>query len=187
MTNTVSATAVSDADFGKLAAEAAGGDKRAFGILYGLLVHDVWTFLRSRCDNDAICEDLVAGVFLKAWDKASSQRTGSANYRAWVFAIARNELRDHWRREKRDADLTAMMAAVELCQSEPRANGLETEALAAALSKLTEDQRDVVMLRLLAELSSQEVSRMLGKSEGAVRALQFRAMQSMKAMTKRSS
>ena len=88
-------------------------------------------------------------------------------------------MRDFRRREKRDVELTAMMVEPDY-SFEALGDGGERQALAMALSRLTLDQRDVILLRLLGELSNAEVALLLGKSEGSVRALQFRAIQQMR-------
>ena len=164
-----------------LAVRAAQGEKAAFEQIYMLLADDLYAFVRSQVRDDTVAEDLVANVFLKAWRSAKRYKGGSERFRQWIFAIARNEVRDHWR----TAPSTLPISALDLLEDEAR---LESGALAAdtqqlvatALAVLTVEQREVVVLRYFSNKTHEEIATIMGKREGAVRALLLRALRHMR-------
>ncbi len=164
-----------------LAARAAAGDKAAFERIYHLLADDLYAFVRVQCHDETVAEDLVANTFLKAWRSAKRYRPGSEHFRQWIFAIARNEVRDHWRTSRSTVPIS------ELDLEGPDPGGIQDgERLAAravvaqALDVLTEEQRQVVVLRYFNNKSHAEIAAIMGKREGAVRALLLRAMRHMR-------
>jgi len=162
-----------------LAARVAAGDRAAFDELYSRMVDDVYAYVRGQCRNDAEAEDIIANVFLKAWRSMRSYRAGSGQFRRWLFAIARNELKRAWAQRKREA----APLPEELPQAAFDAPGLDVstrDLLHRALAVLTPDQRDVVVLRYYGGKSHQEIAAILGKREGAVRALLLRALRTMR-------
>lgn len=163
------------------AVRAAQGDKAAFEQIYVVLADDLYSFVRSQVRDDTMAEDLVANVFLKAWRSARRYRGGSLRFRQWIFAIARNEVRDHWR----TLGSTLPMSALDLVEDETHVdNGvLANDArrlVATALSVLTVEQREVVVLRYFSNKTHEEIATIMGKREGAVRALLLRALRHMR-------
>jgi RNA polymerase sigma-70 factor (ECF subfamily) len=144
------------------------------------MVDELHSYVRGQCRNDAVAEDIVANVFLKAWRSAKSYRPGSRTFQSWMFTIARNELRDHWRLSQRtlpifDMDLTDEQSG------EDRVDAQEAQlVLRRAMEGLTDDQRQVVVLRYFGNKSHEEIATIMGKREGAVRALLMRALRQMR-------
>lgn len=162
-----------------LAARAATGDRAAFEQIYNLLADDLYGYLRGQCQDDTTAEDLLANTFLKAWRSARRYRVGSNHFRQWIFAIARNELRDHWRANERTLPIIELDLADEVPEVHP--DPAEVHRLVAvALASLTEDQRQVVVLRYFNEKSHEEIAALLGKREGAVRQMLLRALRRMR-------
>lgn len=164
----------------ELAARAALGDRAAFERIYNLLVDDLYSYIRGQCRNETVAEDLVANVFLKAWRSAKGYRPSSHTFRRWIFTIARNEVRDYWRASQR----TLPMAEFDISDErhpEVEADPAETRRLVQqALATLTEEQRQVVVLRYFSNKSHEEIATILGKREGAVRAQLMRALRQMR-------
>lgn len=169
----------------RLAAATANGSRTAFEQIYHLLVDDVYAYARAQCTSDADAEDIVSIVFLKAWQFARHYRVGSGGYRNWIFGIARNQVRNHWRALKNSRRLEqALMTRHDPVAAEPGAN-IDWTALSQALANLTSEQREVITLRYLNGRTPAEVALILGKTEGSVRALQHRALQQLrKAVTR---
>lgn len=164
----------------RLAVLVAGGDRAAFEQIYSLLVDDLHAYVRSQCQNDAVAEDLLANVFLKAWRSAKRYRTGSDHFRRWIFAIARNEVRDYWRSNRRTLpyfEIDTNDAAWQDAAPDPEE---ARRRVARAMESLTEAQRQVVVLRYFSNKSHEEIAALLGKREGAVRALLLRALRRMR-------
>lgn len=163
-----------------LATRAADGDRASFERIYHLLVDELYAYVRAQVQDDTVAEDLIANVFLKAWRSARRYRSGSDSFRRWIFGIARNEVRDHWRTNRRLIELHEHDVSDEsdtMLQDDP--DGAR-RLVYRALAILTPDQRQVVVLRYFDNKSHEEIATILGKREGAVRALQLRALRRMR-------
>jgi RNA polymerase sigma-70 factor (ECF subfamily) len=164
----------------ELAARAARGDRAAFEQIYNLLVDDLYGYVRGQCRNETVAEDIVANVFLKAWRSAKGYRPSSNTFRRWIFTIARNEIRDYWRASQRTLPMVEFDISDER-HSEAEADPVEVRRLVQqALSTLTDEQRQVVVLRYFSNKSHEEIAAILGKREGAVRAQLMRALRQMR-------
>lgn len=163
-----------------LAARAADGDRAAFEQIYNTLSDELYSYVRGQCQNETVAEDLLANVFLKAWRSARRYRSGSDHFRRWIFAIARNEVRDYWRSNRR----TFPFGELELSDdsgAEPERDPEEARRrVRLAMECLTESQRQVVVLRYFSNMSHEEIAMIMGKREGAVRALLLRALRRMR-------
>lgn len=164
----------------ELAARAALGDRAAFERIYNLLVDDLYSYIRGQTRNETVAEDLVANVFLKAWRSAKGYRPSSHTFRRWIFTIARNEVRDYWRASQRTLPMVEFDISDER-QPEPESDPAEVRRLVQqALATLTEEQRQVVVLRYFSNKSHEDIAAILGKREGAVRAQLMRALRQMR-------
>jgi RNA polymerase sigma-70 factor, ECF subfamily len=162
-----------------LARRAATGDRDAFSELYTLLVDDLYRYVRGQIHDDGQAEDIVAEAFLRAWRFIPRYRSGSNSLRPWIFAIARNQVRDAWRQEHHRPTTLQEDVAEEPEEAEP--DEQETaQTLRRALRALTDDQRDVVLLRYFGGKSHSEIARLVGKREGAIRATLVRALRRMR-------
>jgi RNA polymerase sigma-70 factor (ECF subfamily) len=161
---------------------AVSGDPDAFATLYDLYVEQIYRFAFFRVGDEQTAEDLTSQVFLKAWDNLSSYQMRGLPFSAWLFRIARNNVIDYYRTHKETTSLES--DAVD--KPDPAAaiddkveRRLQAEEVHLALQQLTEDQRQVVTLRFIEGLSTDEVARILGKRQGAIRALQMRGLQAL--------
>ncbi len=153
-------------------------DQEAFAQLYEEHFDKIYRYLALRVGNEMEAEDMTQQVFLNALQSISSFRWKGIPFSAWLFRIAHNQAVDHLRRKKKhssvplDESLTAggdsPHAATE--------RKMDIEQLLAATRRLTEAQREVISLRFTSELSIAQVSRIMGKSVGAVKALQHSAI-----------
>jgi RNA polymerase sigma-70 factor (ECF subfamily) len=165
-------------DIPELVARAQRGDLDAVGAIYDRYVDRLYRFARVRLDDASDAEDLVQVVFLKMIDALPRYRSGGAPFGAWLFRIARNAIIDATRVRHTHEGLEAAAAS----QSDARgpeelaiaAN--EVRALESALGELTDEQREVIGYRFFAGLSPSQIAAVMGRREGAVRALQFRAL-----------
>lgn len=162
--------------------QAIQGDQEAFARLYDVHADEVFRFVKIRVRDQHTAEDITSSVFLKAWENLSGYKIRKAPFQAWLFRIARNAVIDHYRTEKEHVPLEAAPHIVQDRSSgvpEKVVARIQVEKLAASLTELTEDQRNVLILKLVQGYSIKEVAKALGKREGAVRALQMRALQSL--------
>jgi RNA polymerase sigma-70 factor (ECF subfamily) len=169
-----------DAELDDLAAKTAGGDKAAFEAIYTRTTDDLYRYVRALCGNDTSAEDIVANTYLRAWRSARTYRDGSGSYRKWLIRIARNQVADHWRSNRS----TVPIWDIDIASPDDSADTLAADEIrrevARLLATLTGEQREVVILRYLNNKSFEEISQLLGKREGAVRAQLMRALRHMR-------
>jgi RNA polymerase sigma-70 factor (ECF subfamily) len=158
------------------------GDEQAFSALYDAYIDSIYRFIFVRVEDQQTAEDIASGVFLKAWEKLGDYQQRGLPFRAWLFRIARNAVIDHYRTRKEVAPLEAAANAYDnkaLSVSEGVAVKIEAENILRLMEQLTEDQRNVLTLKLVHGLDTEEVALSLGKRQGAVRALQMRGLQAL--------
>lgn len=170
-----------------LAEQAARGSRLAFERIYVVLIDDLYGYARSHVNDDTAAEDVVATVFMKAWQYARSYRRGSQSYRRWVFGIARNEVRNHWRATQSSRQLERELEMQRPDDGSAPEVAIDEAALAEALSRLTPEQRDVIVLRYFNGKSHREIAELLDKAEGSIRALQHRALRQLRKAVARAS
>jgi RNA polymerase sigma-70 factor (ECF subfamily) len=168
-----------------LVRRAQSGDADAFGELNELHVDRVYRYVVYRVDDVPEAEDLSEQVFLKAWEAMPRYEDRGLPFRAWLLRLAHNLVIDHYR-ARRAAICLDTMTDGELHDLEGASacDGPESELVArhdsaelvSALDQLGDDQRQVVLLRFVEGLSHAEVATVIGKSEGATRAIQHRAV-----------
>ncbi len=164
-----------------LVQDAQAGDSEAFARLYERLLDPVYRYIYFRVTDDAIAEDLTSKVFLSAWQNIGRYKAGGSPFMAWLYTIAHNAVIDHYRTHKQTAPLDEIvsLASDEPAPDEQLQDRLRAEALRRALQLLTSGQREVITLKLVDGLSTEEIAVRLGKRPGAVRALQMRALQAL--------
>jgi len=157
---------------------ARNGDAAAFGEIYDTHVDSVYRYLLYRVREPSDAEDLTSEVFTRAFANVHRYRWQGKSFLAWLYTIARNAVTD---RRRRDRPTVELDNAHGLAEEGPTAHdravlGEEVDALRGAVKHLTGEQQEVLVLRFVDDLSSREVADILGKNEGAIRALQFRAL-----------
>jgi RNA polymerase sigma-70 factor, ECF subfamily len=164
-----------------LVSRACTGDGQAFSELYERLADRIYRYIYFRVSDEETAEDLSSRVFLKAWEHLPNYKRSSSPFIAWLYTIAHNMLIDHYRTDRQPAHLDeiASLPADEASPSEVCETRLDAAALRQALELLTPIQREVITLKLIDGMDTQEVARRLRKSQGAVRALQMRGLQAL--------
>jgi len=157
---------------------ARNGDVAAFGEIYDTHVDSVYRYLLYRVREPSDAEDLTSEVFTRAFANIHRYRWQGKSFLAWLYTIARNAVTDRRRRDRPTVELdNAYGLAAEGPTAHDRAVlGEEVDALRGAVKYLTGEQQEVLVLRFIENMSSREVATILGKNEGAIRALQFRAL-----------
>jgi RNA polymerase sigma-70 factor (ECF subfamily) len=173
-------TRAEDPDEQGLLERASRADPEALGALYDRYVDRIYNYIYHRVGQVDLAEDLTAQVFARMLEAIREGRAWRTSFSGWIYRIAHNLVIDYYRRRGRAAfveleEATPIVAdeADPVRRAEAR---LESEHLRAALTKLTEEQAEVIALRFLDELSIAEVAFMMNKTEGAIKALQYRAV-----------
>jgi RNA polymerase sigma-70 factor (ECF subfamily) len=165
----------------RLVLRAKSGDPNAFATLYDGYVERIYRFIYFRVADEQTAEDLTSQVFAKAWENLGRYKPGGAPFIAWLYTIARNAVIDHYRTQKETValdEIVSLSADVPAPDEEVELQ-FETESLRSAMRNLTEEQQQVLVLKFIAGMTTDEVADQLGKRAGAVRALQMRALQAL--------
>ena len=163
----------------RLLIEAAQKDPSRFAELYELHFDRVYAYVARRVRDRAETQDLTAHIFQQALANLGKFKWRGAPFAAWLYRIASNAIADHARRNMRETnDLQSASetaaASVDLEEVERRAR------LFRAVDKLPDDQRRVIVLRFSEEKSIREIADELGRSEGAIKQLQFRGLENLR-------
>jgi RNA polymerase sigma-70 factor, ECF subfamily len=166
----------------QLVLQAQAGNTEAFGQLYDAYMERIYRFVYFRVEDQQTAEDITSQVFLKAWSNLDRFQFSRTPYLAWLYTIAHNAVIDHYRTRK----VTTALDDVQLSQpdhSEAVENDIdltvEMQSVKSALQTLTDDQQKVLTLKFIEGMSNNEIARLLGKREGAIRALQMRGLQAL--------
>lgn len=154
------------------------GDTAVIGALYERYHPGVFRYLYYRVGDLQTAEDLTSEVFLRMIRHLSGFRSRSVSFQAWLMQIARNIAIDHYRKmgHRNHLELVEDLVAGDEDPGRAVEQGLTSESLRLALGKLTDEQRDVILLRFVSGLPIVEVAQALHKSEDAVKGLQRRAL-----------
>jgi RNA polymerase sigma-70 factor, ECF subfamily len=159
--------------------EAARQDPSKFGQLYELHFELIYAYIARRVRDRDVAEDLTSEVFHKALANLGSFEWRGAPFGAWLIRIAANALADQSKRAARDE---VHCADPPEPSTEPDMEALENRALLFRLvGELPDDQRRVIHGRFVEQRSIREVAVELGRSEGAIKQLQFRAVENLRA------
>jgi RNA polymerase sigma-70 factor (ECF subfamily) len=173
---------VDDAALERLVEEARGGDPDAFAAIFDRYHQPVYRFIASRIQRPADAEDLTQLVFVKALEALPRYESRGVPFGGWLFRLARNVVIDHVRTHRVTAELEQVLeqADHERGPDEWAMTRQELESVRAALATLTDEQREAISLRFFAGLSAKEAAEAMGKQEGTVRGLQFRAIAALR-------
>lgn len=153
----------------------------AISALYRQHVQAIYRYIYYRVGDVQTAEDLTAEVFVRAIEGLPNYQSRGVPFAAWLYRIARARVADHFRREQRTgtvdlkedwpADDDSLLVQVQ--------RSFYHRKLRGAINQLTPDQQHVVILKFVEGLSNAEVAQILGKTEGAVKSLQHRALNAL--------
>lgn len=166
-----------------IVARAQGGDAEAFGELYDRYVDLVYRYIYYRVGAQALAEDLTSETFLRALRRITSFTWQGRDIGAWFVTIARNLIADHFKSGRYRLEVaTADMLDADGVQEGPEdavLDGITNIALLEAVKKLGPEQQECIVLRFLQGLSVAETALAMGKNDGAIKALQYRAVRAL--------
>ncbi|HJX93460.1 MAG TPA: sigma-70 family RNA polymerase sigma factor [Pyrinomonadaceae bacterium] len=163
----------------RLLIEAAQKDPGRFAELYEKNFHRVYAYVARRVRDRAETQELTSHVFHQALANLGKFKWRGAPFAAWLYRIAANAIADQARRKQRETNeqpdiASGSSTAIDLEQVERRA------LLFRAVETLPDDQRRVIVLRFAEEKSIREIAGELGRSEGAIKQLQFRGLENLR-------
>jgi RNA polymerase sigma-70 factor (ECF subfamily) len=169
-----------DANTFLLIKRAAGGDSEAFGKLYDIFLEPIYRYIYHHIGETKTAEDIAQEVFIKAWKAIKSCRGKEKTFKAWLYRIAHNHTVDYFKCHRDESRIDDQNVADKLDSPEISLEETEKEyevnRVLSEMTSLPDSQRQVVVLKFLEGLDNREVSRIMGKSQGAVRVLQVRAL-----------
>ena len=173
---------VDDEAVQRLVDAARAGDPEAFGSLFDHYHGPVHRYVAARVGRPSDAEDLAQLVFVKALEAIPRYESRGVPFGGWLFRLARNVVIDHirTRREHTPLDLATERPSGDDGPDELAALRQELDSVAAAMRRLTPDQREAIELRFFAGLSAREAAVAMDRQEGTVRGLQFRAIAALR-------
>jgi len=156
--------------------QAAAGDFEAFGKLYGIYLDQIYRYVFYQVKDKMMAEDITEEVFVKAWKVINSCKGKGKTFSSWLYRIAYNHMIN-------------TLHSMQKCVSIEKGNKVEVydlklkveiqqeqQELLELISCLPKNQRQVIILKFITGLDNREISRIMGKKEGAIRVLQMRAL-----------
>jgi len=160
---------------------AVDGDVDAFGDLYSIHLDAIFRYIYYRIGDVQDAEDLTEQVFLKAWEALPGYQQKGKPFTSWLYRIAHNIVIDHHRRRKKDVFSVDQLNSEEPEKDQKSAlqtviESEEAKVLETALSQLSDEQQQVIILRFVEGFSHKDIAQVLNKKEGACRMIQYRAL-----------
>jgi RNA polymerase sigma-70 factor (ECF subfamily) len=166
----------------RLAIEAAQKDPAHFAVLYEENFERVYAYVSRRLRDRAEAEDLTSEVFHQALANLSRFEWRGVPFAAWLFKIAANAIIDRAKRNAKELELPASLdVSTEVSAQEFEVEIEQRARLFKLVDGLPADQRRVIEMRFADEKSIREIAAELGRSEGAIKQLQFRALEKLRA------
>ena len=157
-------------------------DPAALGEIYDRYSVKIYNYIYRRLGDAHLAEDLTADVFVKMLEAIRASVPWRISFSGWLYRIAHNAVIDYLRRhcEERELHLNERLIAAGDSPTIALEGKLMQQQLRAAISRLNEDYQQVIILKFIEGLSNAEVAEILGRSEGAVKSLQHRALTSLR-------
>lgn len=166
----------------RLIQAASKGDSQAFATLYRANVQMIFRYVYYRVSDSQLAEDLTADVFTKAFKAMGSYKDSGKPLVAWLYRIAHARVVDHYRKTERrpnETDIEKVSVSTSADMDNRLLRQQTAKALRLAISELTADQQQVVILRFIEDKRLEEVAQLMGKNVNAIKALQHRALRSL--------
>ncbi len=170
-----------DAEVEILVSASQRGDSAAFGKIYDFFVSPIYRYLYYRVGS-AEAEDLTELVFLKTWENIRSYRQANRRFSAWLFRIAHNVVIDFYRSNHFQGILSEDLPDLrrEANSRELAHRHFDQQLLSQAMKELKDHYRQILILKYMNDLSNEEIGQIMGRSQAALRILQYRALKSLK-------
>lgn len=184
-TQTTDPSTLSTASEEEILAKVMVFDEAALGEIYDRYEERIFAYIYRRIGDPTLAEDLTAQVFLKMLEAIRKGNAWHSSFSGWLYRIAHNLVIDQYRRRGRAThvsidDAPALPTAPNDGPARAAERSMDAESLRKAINRLTEEQASVVSLRFLDGYSIAEVAVMMEKTEGAIKALQYRAVSNLR-------
>ncbi|OGZ02291.1 MAG: hypothetical protein A2430_02470 [Candidatus Liptonbacteria bacterium RIFOXYC1_FULL_36_8] len=168
----------------KLIKLAKSGKAESFGFLYDSYHEKIYRFIYLKVSHKEEAEDITHQVFLSAWQNIKNYSSKGFPFSSWLYQIAKNKVIDHYRSAKPKISIELVseknLETNLIADPTSSTNFDEMESVKKAIEKLTPEQQDVLIMRFIEDLPIKEVALTLNKTPGAVKLIQFRAVNKLK-------
>jgi len=167
----------------KIVEAAKQGDAKAFESIYQLFSDSIYRYLYYMVGEKETAYDLTSQTFLKAYENIKSYRFKGYSFSAWLYKIAHNVAVDNFRSIKarpQEVSSDKTQEVVRIAEQSFEEKVIDRMAIESALGKLTEKQRQVMILKYIEQLNNPRIAEILGKTTSAVKALERRALNELK-------
>jgi len=167
----------------QLVEQAKKGDTSAFALIYDEMVKPIYRYIYYRVEPQ-IAEDLTEDTFLKVWQNLSKYKKGKFPFSAWVFRIAHNLVVDYYRSHHIVEEVDESLPD----PSESRNPMVQLDVkftqirLRKAILKLPNNYQQIIVLKFINDMNNDEIAAATGKTEGAIRTIQFRALKQLRSI-----
>jgi RNA polymerase sigma-70 factor, ECF subfamily len=168
-----------------LLARARQGNREAIMQIYESYFSPIYQYIRLRVDDPTLAEDLASEVFMKLVSAFRGNKAPTHSLRGWLFKVARSLLHDHYSKSRKFTTTALDEWVPAPSDHEPEVEfirSLNLERARDALRKLSPEQQEVLILRFGQALNLQQTADIMGKSISAVKSLQFRAVETLRAV-----
>jgi RNA polymerase sigma factor (sigma-70 family) len=163
-----------------LVTQAISGDVEAFGELYTNHVTKIYRYVYYNVHDKEHAEDITQEVFLKAWKAIGSCRGKEKTFSSWLYRIAHNLIIDKLRKSQKQPSREAELPEDIRDTSDRMEISLEQRDLLKVIDVLSPNQRQVIVMKFIEEMDNREIAETMGKSTGAIRILQMRALETLR-------
>jgi len=160
------------------------GEVEAFGLLYDHYLPRIYRFIFVKVGRREEAEDLTQQVFLNSWNSIGGYQPMGYPFSSLLYRMARNEVIDFMRTKKNPLSLEEIDFEPPVDQEVERNIDFKIEmaGVRKAISRLSPEQQDVVLMRFVDDLSNKEIADIMQKSEGTIRIIQHRAVKKLKSL-----
>ena len=148
-----------------------------FTALYDQYIEKIYNFIYYRTSHKETAEDLASKTFIKAWENINQFNEQKGAFSSWLYSIARNNVIDHYRKEKQTMDIDKILDISSAENVEESTNAkVQLDKVKEYLKELPQEQQDIVIMRVWDDLSYKEIAAILQKSEASTKMSFYRTM-----------
>ncbi len=168
---------ITNNDLSRLVQDAKNNHNDALEKLCKFVYYKIYGYTYYRVKQKEDAEDLTSEVLMKM---ARSLKTQKGNFLAWVYRIASNQIIDFYRHRARRPEISIESLKRDIPGSEVQRDILKEDKMKEAISRLTPEQSNVITLKFIQEYSNEEIAKIMNKTVGAIKVLQFRALKALR-------
>lgn len=177
---TSQALAYTKADIAGLVKRAADGDYEAFGEIYRIFLDRIYRYVFYEVKDRMTAEDITEEIFVKAWKAIKSYRGQGQSFSAWLYRIAHNHIVDNFRIQRPHLSLDTEISYEISDPGQETDRYLAQQQVLELVSCLPSQQKQIIILKFVEGMDNREIEEITGKSQGAIRVMQMRALATLR-------